>query len=365
MHDVRPSRSAPTPQHAEAGSVHAEPRADAPACCPAGAARPRSHPAGPQAAPRSTRSGGCMFWVCVVRVRCVVIALPGRARALASQAPSGELLRRWPRRAQRRTAARASRSRRGVDGAHPVRASRRRASSPAARSRAGTASAPLTIEVTGHQWWWEVQYDDADRRASASPPPTRSTSRSGGRCCSSSARADVIHSFWVPNLARQAGPDPRPRRQRSGSRPTRPGVYRGQCAEFCGHAAREDGASRRRRAAGAASSAWLRRAARDRRAPPTDSLAQRGQRGVPEQRRARCATRSSGTPAGGSVGPRPHAPRQPRARSPPARCRTRRGNLAGWIVDPQTHQARRAACRRTACAPHDLQALLAYLESLK
>ena len=55
------------------------------------------------------------------------------------------------------------------------------------------------------------------------------------RACRSSpaASSDVIHSFWVPNLHGKTGPDPRPRR-RICCAPTRPGVYRGQCAEFCG-----------------------------------------------------------------------------------------------------------------------------------
>ena len=46
--------------------------------------------------------------------------------------------------------------------------------------------------------------------------------------------ADVCHSFWVPRLARQDRPDPGPHQLTCGSRPTEPGLFVGQCAEYCG-----------------------------------------------------------------------------------------------------------------------------------
>ncbi len=94
------------------------------------------------------------------------------------------------------------------------------------------AADALTIEVIGHQWWWEVRYEAAnstDRVVTANEihipvgRPVRINLRS----------ADVIHSFWVPSLHGKQDLIP--------GHPTttwlqadRPGVFRGQCAEFCG-----------------------------------------------------------------------------------------------------------------------------------
>jgi cytochrome c oxidase subunit 2 len=91
---------------------------------------------------------------------------------------------------------------------------------------------PLTIEVIGHQWWWEVRYldPDPDRLVTTAneihipvgqPVVFRVTSR------------DVIHSFWVPNLHGKIdlipGQDNTVWLQADEA-----GVFRGQCAEFCG-----------------------------------------------------------------------------------------------------------------------------------
>src|SRR3569623_2125515 len=57
----------------------------------------------------------------------------------------------------------------------------------------------LTIDVTGHQWWWEVQYED--------PNPSKRVGTANeihvpvGEPIQIKLRAaDVIHSFWAPNL---------------------------------------------------------------------------------------------------------------------------------------------------------------------
>ena len=59
---------------------------------------------------------------------------------------------------------------------------------------------------------------------------------------------DVIHSFWVPNLHGKRDLIPS-RITDEWIQADQPGRYRGQCAEFCGHAARAHGAVGRRRAA--------------------------------------------------------------------------------------------------------------------
>jgi cytochrome c oxidase subunit 2 len=97
--------------------------------------------------------------------------------------------------------------------------------STAAPAKGSTA---LTIDVVGHQWWWEVRYAGSTAvTANEIHIPTHT------RVAVVLTTADVIHSFWVPQLNRKADMIPG-----STNRllliADRPGVYRGQCAEFCG-----------------------------------------------------------------------------------------------------------------------------------
>jgi len=90
----------------------------------------------------------------------------------------------------------------------------------------------LRLEVTAHQWWWEVRYVEpqvADSFITANEihVPT-------GRPVNVTLKADdVIHSFWVPSLAGKKDLIPG-RTSTMNFRADREGVYRGQCAEFCG-----------------------------------------------------------------------------------------------------------------------------------
>jgi len=96
----------------------------------------------------------------------------------------------------------------------------------------GARADALHIEVTGEQWWWRVRYLDAQGLARFEianeirvpvDRPVQLTLRSN----------DVIHSFWVPQLAGKMDMIPGlTNRMRFQARD--PGVYRGQCAEFCG-----------------------------------------------------------------------------------------------------------------------------------
>jgi cytochrome c oxidase subunit 2 len=87
---------------------------------------------------------------------------------------------------------------------------------------------PITIEVIGHQWWWEVHYPGTDAvTANEIHIPVNT------RVNVVATTADVIHSFWVPQLARKIDEIPG-RRNRILLYADRPGSYRGQCAEFCG-----------------------------------------------------------------------------------------------------------------------------------
>jgi cytochrome c oxidase subunit 2 len=89
------------------------------------------------------------------------------------------------------------------------------------------------IDLVGHQYWWEASYEPHD------PAQTFVTANElhvpVGRPVLMRLRSlDVIHSFWVPNLSGKK--DLIPGREATIAwRADRPGVYRGQCAEYCGY----------------------------------------------------------------------------------------------------------------------------------
>lgn len=97
---------------------------------------------------------------------------------------------------------------------------------------AATAVDRLSIDVTGHVYWWEVWYRRADGQ-----PAVRSANELRlpvGETVELVLRSnDVIHSFWVPRLAGKTDMIPG-RVNRMVLRADQPGVYRGQCAEYCG-----------------------------------------------------------------------------------------------------------------------------------
>lgn len=87
---------------------------------------------------------------------------------------------------------------------------------------------PLRIAVTGHQWWWEVRYPDAG------VVTANQLILPAGRAVDIElTSADVIHAFWVPSLGGKLDMTPG-RRGLMRLRAEREGVFRGQCAEFCG-----------------------------------------------------------------------------------------------------------------------------------
>lgn len=90
----------------------------------------------------------------------------------------------------------------------------------------------LTIDVTGNQWWWEVQYE---RGVPGAGFTTANEIRIpvGVQVQLRLHSNDVIHSFWVPNLAGKM--DMMPGRVNSlVIQADKEGIFRGQCAEFCG-----------------------------------------------------------------------------------------------------------------------------------
>jgi cytochrome c oxidase subunit 2 len=216
----------------------------------------------------------------------------------------------------------------------------------------------VNIELTGHQWWWEARYLDAD--------PAREFSTANelhipvGRPVLVTLRAaDVIHTLWIPNL--QGKKDMIPGRTATLTlRADRAGSYRGQCAEFCGveHALM---ALLVEAEPNTAYEAW---AARQRRpaTEPTDAAALRGREIFLKGACAGCHT-VAGTTARGRKGP-DLSHLASRRTIGAGMFPNNRGHLAGWIADPQALKPG-VYMPPSALAPGDLQALLAYLETLK
>jgi cytochrome c oxidase subunit 2 len=89
----------------------------------------------------------------------------------------------------------------------------------------------LKISVSGEQYWWRVRYQPKDGAAVESANEVRMPI--GERVEFMLDAADVIHSFWIPPLGGKVDMIPG-RTNRLVLHATKPGVYRGVCAEFCG-----------------------------------------------------------------------------------------------------------------------------------
>lgn len=101
----------------------------------------------------------------------------------------------------------------------------------AMRSLRATAEPTAQIEVVGNRWWWDVHYRDPDGHAITSANEIRIPA---GKPVKVLVRTnDVIHSFWVPNLAGKIDLIPG-RSNHIVLHANAPGQFRGQCAEFCG-----------------------------------------------------------------------------------------------------------------------------------
>ena len=91
----------------------------------------------------------------------------------------------------------------------------------------------ITVDVIGHQWWWEFQYHDVSPNEIVNSPNELHIPVGVPVVIKAMSR-DVIHSFWVPNLHGKRDLVPG-MVTHTWIQADRPGVYRGQCAEFCGH----------------------------------------------------------------------------------------------------------------------------------
>ena len=213
----------------------------------------------------------------------------------------------------------------------------------------------LTIRVTGKRWWWEVIYPGP-----GGGPHVVSANEIHvpvGRTVKLLLDTDdVIHSFWVPPLAGKIDMIPG-RVNHLVFRAERAGVYRGQCAEYCGaqHAfmafyviAHEPGGYEQ----------WIERESRS--APGAADP-----RGPAVFEAAGCGSCHTvrGTAAAGRLGPDlTHL--SSRISLGAGMFDMNRGTLAGWIANSQGMKPGNLM-PPTRVSPGDLQALVDYLEGLK
>jgi cytochrome c oxidase subunit 2 len=107
-----------------------------------------------------------------------------------------------------------------------------------ARVIIGTQAIPkpkdaLNVTVIGHQFWWEYRYPGLGVvTANELHIPVSNAAHSNPTYLNMSS-ADVAHSFWVPRLAGKTDVIPN-RVNTMWMDPEQPGLYLGQCAQYCG-----------------------------------------------------------------------------------------------------------------------------------
>ena len=96
-------------------------------------------------------------------------------------------------------------------------------------------SPPGAVQATvvGHQWWWEIRYPELGIVTANELHVPASTGNSRQPTFLKLQSADVAHSFWVPQLAGKTDLIPN-KENRMWIEPTKPGIYPGNCAEYCG-----------------------------------------------------------------------------------------------------------------------------------
>ena len=222
-----------------------------------------------------------------------------------------------------------------------------------------TSKDALTISVTAKMWWWEVRYHDpaTGREIVTANEIHIPTGRSVYLGLNS---ADVIHSLWVPALAGKR--DMVPGRVTGLSlRAEKPGIYRGQCAEYCG----EQHAKMALHVVASTPQefeAWLARQALP--AAPADSTVLAKGREAFLQQRCQACHAIRGVAEGARLGPDlTHV--GSRMHIGAGTLRTHRNTLQGWIADPQAAKPGVFMPGSQDLDRATLQALATYLEHLK
>lgn len=210
------------------------------------------------------------------------------------------------------------------------------------------------IEVIGHQWWWEVRYPDQEiTTANEIHIPV------GEPVVIRLRTADVIHSFWVPELHGKMDLVPGQDNQIILQADTA-GIYRGICAEFCGrqHAKMQFLVIAEDRGEFAA---WAERE-RQPSFQPDDERLRSGQQVFLGSSCVYCHT-VRGTNATANIGPDlTHI--ASRMTIAAGTLKNNPGNMAAWIVDPQ-HIKPGNLMPPSSMSGEELQLMLDYIMSLE
>jgi cytochrome c oxidase subunit 2 len=223
-----------------------------------------------------------------------------------------------------------------------------------------TPSGPgaIQVEVVGHQWWWDFRYTDVTP-SDYVDSPNELHIPVGVPVVLKVSSQDVIHSFWVPNLHGKRDLIPG-QITHTWIQADTAGVYRGQCAEFCGH----QHAHMSFNVVAEPMSAFLQWIAHQRQ-PASEPQTDEQRRGRDVFLQTTCVTCHTvrGTDAGSRAGPElTHV--GSRLTIAAGTLPNVRGHLAGWIANPQTIKP---GVRMPAnpLQSDDLQAVLSYVRSLR
>jgi cytochrome c oxidase subunit II len=221
----------------------------------------------------------------------------------------------------------------------------------------------LNVYVTGHQWWWEFHYPSGQYGVGQQDIYTADEVHipTGITVHFHVGSADVIHSFWTPEIHRQLDANPGQDNAIIVPPLTRTGVFDGACYEYCGDA-----------------HAWMKfkmvvQTPTDFRAwakhqseasiIPTSGLAAAGYKVFISSTCVQCHN-VEGTPAGAQVGPNlTHV--GSRWTIGAGALPMSQADLARWVSAPDTYKPGVLMPGYPQFSHKDLTALAAYLISLK
>lgn len=222
---------------------------------------------------------------------------------------------------------------------------------------ADRATDALGVRVVAHQWWWDFQYPQYGFSAPNELHIPTTDKEQSGRVRLRLDSADVVHSFWVPRLAGKT--DVIPGHENTMVLQTaEPGVYHGQCAEYCGmqHAGMLIRVVAEPRAD---FEAWVK--AQQQPAVEDPSVAKGWERFLANAC-VNCHT-VRGTPADGTFGPDlTHL--MSRKTIGAGVAENNEENLLKWVTDPQTVKP---GCHMPSMhlPPEDVQTIVSYLSTLR
>ncbi len=223
----------------------------------------------------------------------------------------------------------------------------------------GADTPSLRVQITGEMWWWRIEYISSDGQITLRDanelhiPVSQSVALE-------LVSADVIHSFWVPQLGGKKDMIPG-RRNILHLSADKPGIYHGQCAEFCGGPHALMGLTVIAHSKVDFDQWLLKRQKAP--PPPQNVLAQKGAELFLTIGCAACHV-VRGTAANGEAGPDLTFVGA-RHKLGAGILPNNRGTLAGWVADSQAIKPGNRMPRYNMMTGEELQEISAYLEQLR